>query len=559
MPHSKVFSLVLAALTITMIAFGLRVTAIDQTPPTPYWEEVALGYDAWSILKTGKDHHGHTWPVVAFTSFGDYKPSLYFYTVVPSVATFGMNTFAVRFPAALFSALTVGLSAVLAYQLSRLQRVMWLAGLLLAIQPWHWWLGRVGFEVNLATFLMTAGIVTLIAQLRAQTSQARWGWLLLSVVCWSLSMYAYHGARLLAPLLALWTWLALVNWTEVKRSTVTTLAPYAVATCLALALIAPILLAAGSPVVQQRIQETSIFNDPQPVLTANQAREAAGNTVLSRALFHRWRYRSEDILTRWTSHFSPAFLFISGDENPRHSSQYFGMLYPWELFTIAIGILVLSPKNRWRLGGLTLLAPIAASMTTGTPHALRAMILSVFLAIWSAYGVDAVWKWWIDLEIPYITRQLKNGFFLFVLSGVVLMSTTIAWNYWWNIYPHRYSSEWQYGYQEVVEYLNTHRTIGEPVFMSRQFGRPAMYVWFMTQTDPSIVQAAAATAPKDQGEFLRFQEWQFVDTWPATGTPGWYAGEEGTLPADTPIIHTVVDINGEPLWQIARRTSEMTQ
>jgi len=89
-------------IAVLILAAVLRFYHLGFNPPSPYWEEAALGYDAYSILKTGKDFHGHSWPLIAFESFGDYKPSLYFYATVPSVAIFGLNTFAVRFPSAFF-------------------------------------------------------------------------------------------------------------------------------------------------------------------------------------------------------------------------------------------------------------------------------------------------------------------------------------------------------------------------------------------------------------------------------------------------------------------------
>ena len=92
---------------IFVLAVFLRFYKLSSNPPSLYWEEAALGYDAYSILKTGKDFHGNKFPLVAFESFGDWKPSLYFYTLVPSIALFGLNEFAVRFPSAFFGSLTV--------------------------------------------------------------------------------------------------------------------------------------------------------------------------------------------------------------------------------------------------------------------------------------------------------------------------------------------------------------------------------------------------------------------------------------------------------------------
>ncbi|MBU1967161.1 hypothetical protein KKH50_02615, partial [Patescibacteria group bacterium] len=86
---------------ILVLATGLRLYGITKFPPSLYWEEAALGYDAFSILRTGKDHHGNPFPIVAFESFGDWKPSLYFYAIVPFIKLLGLTELAVRLPAAL--------------------------------------------------------------------------------------------------------------------------------------------------------------------------------------------------------------------------------------------------------------------------------------------------------------------------------------------------------------------------------------------------------------------------------------------------------------------------
>jgi 4-amino-4-deoxy-L-arabinose transferase-like glycosyltransferase len=88
----------LAIILISIFSFSIRLYKVTESPPAPYWEEVALGYDAYSILKTGKDHHGNPWPVVAFESFGDWKPTGYFYALVPFIAIFDLSVLAIRLP-----------------------------------------------------------------------------------------------------------------------------------------------------------------------------------------------------------------------------------------------------------------------------------------------------------------------------------------------------------------------------------------------------------------------------------------------------------------------------
>ena len=99
---------VLLFVLIAVIAIWTRLYQLDSLPISPYWEEVALGYDAYSLLNTGKDHHANPWPILAVESFGDWKPSGYFYAAVPSVALFNLSVFAVRLPAALAGLAIIG-------------------------------------------------------------------------------------------------------------------------------------------------------------------------------------------------------------------------------------------------------------------------------------------------------------------------------------------------------------------------------------------------------------------------------------------------------------------
>ena len=51
-----------------------------------------------------------------------------------------------------------------------------------------------------------------------------------------------------------------------------------------------------------------------------------------------------------------------------------------------------------------------------------------------------------------------------------------------------------------------------PVYITREQGRPAMYYWFYTKTDPKDVQKANDLVKKDQGEYLEFENIKFINT-----------------------------------------------
>src|SRR4030042_170835 len=63
---------------IILIAAFLRLWNLGSNPPHLSPDEAALGYNAYSIFKTGKDEYGMLLPVI-FKSFGDFKPGFYIY------------------------------------------------------------------------------------------------------------------------------------------------------------------------------------------------------------------------------------------------------------------------------------------------------------------------------------------------------------------------------------------------------------------------------------------------------------------------------------------------
>src|SRR3989338_5274337 len=132
---------------ILTVAAILRFYQLGANTPSLDWDEVAHGYNAYSILKTARDEYGYKFPL-SFRSFDDYKPPIYTYLVVPSVAIFGLNDFAVRFPSALLGVLTVIFTYLMVLKLFKNKNIALLSSLFLAISPWHLQFSRVAFETN---------------------------------------------------------------------------------------------------------------------------------------------------------------------------------------------------------------------------------------------------------------------------------------------------------------------------------------------------------------------------------------------------------------------------
>ncbi len=92
---------ILLVVLILFIGIFLRFFRLGEVPNGLNQDETSIGYNAYSILKTGKDEHGKFMPLY-FKSFNDFKLPVYIYLTAASEMIFGVTAFAVRFPSALF-------------------------------------------------------------------------------------------------------------------------------------------------------------------------------------------------------------------------------------------------------------------------------------------------------------------------------------------------------------------------------------------------------------------------------------------------------------------------
>src|SRR5258708_14650395 len=122
---------------IIVLAFVLRFYHLNSYPAFNA-DEASIGYDAYSLLQTGKDQHGNSWPI-DFQSFNDYKPGLYVYIVLPFVKLLGLNEWAVRIPNAFIGVASVYVIYLLVKELFGKEResLALVSALFLAISPWH--------------------------------------------------------------------------------------------------------------------------------------------------------------------------------------------------------------------------------------------------------------------------------------------------------------------------------------------------------------------------------------------------------------------------------------
>ena len=96
------------------------------------------------------------------------------------------------------------------------------------------------------------------------------------------------------------------------------------------------------------------------------------------------------VVSNYISHFNPNFLFFSGDINKRSQLSGFGQINFIYIPFLILGICYIFQKKRVEyLLPLTLLliAPIPASITRESPHALRSIVAVPFVDLITSFGI----------------------------------------------------------------------------------------------------------------------------------------------------------------------------
>lgn len=452
-------------LLILALAIGsfLRLYQLSTVPNGLTWDEAAIGYNAYSILKTGRDEHGAFLPVI-FKSFGDYKPGAYIYLTVPSVAIFGLNEFAVRFPAALFGIFSIfGVYLLVNELFSRKttdqpEIIAQIAALMTACSPWLVHFSHGAWETNVFVSCLLFGVYFFVRFVKDKST----AYPTLFLACVSLAMY--QGAKLLVPLVYLLL-LAIyykdflsqsVQYLNLKR--IIFLLPFILFGCWIY--IGALFGSAGN-----RLSTLSIFNYKPKIVADN-------------VIFHNQKLLTTQlVISRYSYYFSPEVLFYEGVAvSERAHLPGLGLLNPIEIVFILAGLVYLAKeatsKQKNIVLGMLLISPIPASLTLAEYSPLRSLFMAFPWAIISALG------------IYYLLRSPK----IFFVPFTILY--TLCTIYIFDLYIFHsqavFAKEFNYGYKQAVQIIKDNPT--DTVLFTDVLGQPYIYYLFYTQYDPITYQ-----------------------------------------------------------------------
>ena len=180
---------------ILLLAFGLRFYGLDRIPSGFHSDEAAFGYNAYSLLETGKDEYGVSFPLI-LESFRDYKGAVYAYLTIPFIKLLGLNEFAVRAPTAILGVIFVGISYLLSLQLTKNKKIAILTAAFCAINPLSILLSRVQSDPLVSVVFILTGLYLFLLWVEKKNSF----FLIFTLLFWTASFFTYPSPRIFLPI-----------------------------------------------------------------------------------------------------------------------------------------------------------------------------------------------------------------------------------------------------------------------------------------------------------------------------------------------------------------------
>lgn len=526
---------------ITILAFFLRFYRVWDIPPSLSWDEVSIGYNAYSILKTGRDEHGKLFPLDTFIGYGDYKPPVTIYVTIPFVAMFGLTEIAVRLPSAIFGTLTILCTYFLVCELFRKRKDANIFGLVsaavLTFSPWHINLSRGGFEANIALFFIVLGVLMMLKS-RQNLRLIPFIW-----VPFVISIYTFNSSRYFVPLFSpVLLWYCFSG--TIRKINKRLLFSFIIGFVILLPLLPHLL----SPESRLRFKEVNIFTDSSVVENSNARTASMGNTFFANTINNRRVGYFISYMKHYLDNIEPSFLFTKGDGNPKFSIQDVGQFYLVELPFLLFGLYTLfatEPKESFLLLLWLLLAIVPAGVARETPHALR--ILNSL----------PTWHIFIASGIIYLLSFFKKKSFRWGAIGIIGIcyfgNVLFYLHNYYTHYPYEYSGEWQYGYREAIRYAESVKSKYQTIVVTEYIGRPYMYTLFYGKYDPNEFFRTKDDSFDAAGFYhvFGFGKYRFVETKPATLSQNTlYILPSDQVPNTVHIIQTVRLLNGKPVLVI---------
>lgn len=412
-------------ISIVILASILRLYKLDQVPPSLSWDEAAFGVNAWTIANYGRDEYGKIFPLY-FHSFGDDKHPVHIYITTFFTKLLDLNEFSTRFPAALFGILNVLIIYLVAKVMFEKKIIGLIAAFFLAISPYSIHFSRFNHELNFALFFYLLGLLLFFKTIKDHKK-----FLPYSILSFGICFLTYHPSKLIVPAsIMILTFLYWRNLILLKRQLLYSLS---------VGILFLIIVVLNPPLLGlARFNQNSLNPDD---IKRTPLFKQTNNELLGKLNL---------VAIQYSWHFTPQYLFINGDKNPRLSSQT-GEFYKLDALLLIIGIIFLvlkkSRENIFLLF-LSLIAPLPSAVVAEAPHAARSSFMMGSWHMITAIGFYSL--------ISVLKKIVIRWVVIAIVIAILTLFLKSYLEYYFGEYAIRYAIDWQYGMKEIVEFVRDH-------------------------------------------------------------------------------------------------------
>lgn len=462
-------------LIIFLLGATVRFAGLGRNPVGIVDDEADTAYDAYSLIRTGKDQWGTPMPITSFRGFGDYRLPAYTYLSVPSIALFGLTPFAVRLPAALMGSLSILLVYFLAKAMfgRSSEALPLLSAFFLAVSPWHVGMSRIGLEETTSVFIVALGVLALLK------GRERSGWIAAGSALLALSLYIYTPNILLAPfLLVAVLYLFRAQYRRLRRGII-------LGICAFILIALPMLLALGNSTASTRTRQVNFTNDSGTIDLVNEKQGACQSMLprgVCRLVFNKYSAFKMKFVSNYLNHFSPNLLGIYGTNTQFSILPGRGLLYVGDYCLFIVGLIAVFANPT--PGGMLLAAFLFFS---AVPDSLTSD--GQFGRFFVSYPV---WPILSAFAVLLIARSLRR--YRAVLPAVIVLFSLAFVAFiveYWTFFPYRYSSYSHFGYEALMQEVQAYeRSYGRVIVSSRvNDSKQYIYYLFYTAYDPARFQS----------------------------------------------------------------------
>lgn len=473
----KHWTKILLALII-LLAIFLRFYGLGRIPQGFQVDEVAFGYNAYSIMQTGRDEFGKLLPLT-LRSFDDYKAAVYSYLTIPFIKVFGLTELAVRLPSAVLGVLMIPLVFFIVKRITKNNKLALLSALLCAISPSLIFLSRVQSDPLAACFFILLGLCSFLLFI----DKKQWPFLITAFFLWAVGYYTYQYPRIFllffAPILFM-----LYHKSFTKNQKILYAAGFIV-----LVILSAYLFKQGA---NARFTQVSVFKSPAVQLPLNEAiREEGHNGALTARVFNNKPIGYGRFLVgNFFDYISPHFLFFEAVTPLREKVPDAGIMYLLEFPFLLIGAYqIIRKKQKWGYFFLAWFLLTAASLSfinDDSPNIHRFMIADFALEIIAAFGIQELFS--------LFKKKQKMLMQLCAIILVVAYAYSTAY-FWHNLFVRQpVHQPWarNYAYKDLVYQIDHYAPQFKKTVISVTGSNTYIFILFYNKYDPAKYQASGS-------------------------------------------------------------------